>query len=626
MKLHNGLLELLRPWSQPATYVGVAVIAAIWVSINFHLAVELERPRLAAIQDTSNLARVFEEHIVRTIMETDRTILLLRTSYRATGNFDLVNSLATHSQQNELLTQIRILGPDGVLLAASTESISSAVDFSDREYFQVHLGSKADDLFISKPVLGRTTGKWLLQLSRGVRATDGSFQGVIGASLNPSYLAQFYETIDVGKDGVIFLAGLDGVVRASSGFKNDVVGGSMLSSQLFKKMSQADTGSFLTHGSQDGIKRFVSYRVVKGFPLVVYVGKAEDEVLASYWRNRRLYFGAGTGLTALIVIGAAFAARYRRKLDAAQRELEVTLENMNQGIMKVDADRNVAFINRHAIELLGLPDRFLTRHVAHADMLKFQWARGEFGADGEALDSRVRANMKSQDVDNVGVYQRTRPNGVVLEISTVALPDGGVVRTYTDVTERRRNEVQIAHLLRHDDLTALANRKLLKERLEQALTRMQRQGEGFALFCLDLDGFKTVNDTRGHPAGDMLLRAVAERLSGCVREADTVARLGGDEFAILQAPAECEEDVEALAKRVLKAVSEPYHIGGDRVVIGTSIGIAMAPRDGANMEELLRTADVALYHAKSKGPNAYRFSGWAIDDRLTPHELLSAVS
>jgi len=438
-------------------------------------------------------------------------------------------------------------------------------------------------------------------------------------------LAKFYESIDVGKDGVIFLAGLDGVVRASSGFKNEVVGGSMLASQLFKKISEADTGSFLTNGSQDGIKRFVSYRVVKGFRLVVYVGEAEDEVLASYWRNRHLYFAAGTGLTALIVIAVAFAARYRTKLDAAQRELEATLENMSQGIMKVDADRNVAFINHRAIELLDLPDRFLTRNVAHADMLKFQWARGEFGIDGEALDPRVREKVKSRDIHDIGVYQRTRPNGVVLEISTVALPDGGVIRTYTDVTERRRNEVQIAHLLRHDDLTALANRKLLKERIERALTRVQRQNEGFALFCLDLDGFKAVNDTRGHPAGDMLLRAVAERLSGCVRETDTVARLGGDEFAILQATAEREEDVEALAKRILKAVSEPYDIEGHRVVIGTSIGIAMAPGDGSNMEELLRTADVALYRAKSKGPNAYQFFRRAMDDRLTPRKLLAVA-
>jgi diguanylate cyclase (GGDEF)-like protein len=195
----------------------------------------------------------------------------------------------------------------------------------------------------------------------------------------------------------------------------------------------------------------------------------------------------------------------------------------------------------------------------------------------------------------------------VLEISTVALPDGGVIRTYTDVTERKRNEDQIAHLLRHDDLTRLANRTLLKERIEHASARLQRQHEGFALFCLDLDGFKAVNDSCGHPAGDALLQAVADRLSACARETDTVARLGGDEFSILQSVLNRDDDAEILAQRILKAVAAPYDVGGYRMVIGISIGIAVAPRDGTSLEELLKAADVALYRAKSEGPNVYRF-------------------
>ena len=600
-------LRRLRLLAQPAIYVGMAMIVAIWVSINFSLSVEHDRSRNIAIQNTGNLARVFEEHIVRTIMEADRAILLLRTSYQLTGNFDLANSLANPSLRNDLLTQIRVFGPDGVIIAATAERRLSRDGFSDREYFQVHLASTADELFISKPVFGRTSGKWVLLLSRGVRVADGSFHGVIGASLDPGYLAKFYQSIDGGQHGAVVLAGLDGVVRASAGFKSDVVGGSLLDSELFRRISQADRGSFLTSGKQDGTKRIVSYRVVKGFPLVLYVGEGEDDVLAKYWSDRRLYFAVGAGLTALIVLGAAFTARYRGKLDATRRELEATLENMSQGIMKVDADRKVAFINRQAIELLGLPDRFIKRHVAHADMLAFQWARGEFGVHGEALDPRVREKIKSRDIHDIGVYQRTRPNGVVLEISTVALPDGGVIRTYTDVTERKRNEDQIAHLLRHDDLTGLANRTLLKERIEHASAHMQRQHEGFALFCLDLDGFKAVNDSCGHPAGDALLQAVADRLSACARETDTVARLGGDEFSILQSALRRDGDAEILAQRILKAVAAPYDLGGYRMVIGISIGIAVAPRDGTNMEELLKAADVALYRAKSEGPNVYRF-------------------
>jgi diguanylate cyclase (GGDEF)-like protein len=623
--LYKAIRQALKPWSQPSTGFGVAMIAIIWISIGVQLAVERERIRQDTIQDTSNLARVFEEHIVRTIAETDWELQLLRASYRQHPNFDLRNWLASPLLQSGLLSQIRILGADGRLLAVSGGQTSPNVDFSDRDYFRFHADAPSDDLFISKPLFGRTNKKWLIELSRSIRGDDGSFRGVIGASVDPAYLAKFYESIDVGRHGAIMLAGLDGIVRASAGLEADAVGRSVQGPQLIQKAAQADAGSFLSAGGNDGIKRLVSYRVVKGFPLIVYVGEAEDDILANYWGNRRLYLTAGAGLTALIVIGLAFAIRYRKTLHGVQRELEATLENMSQGIMKVDAARNVAFINRRAIELLGLPDRFLQRNVAHADMLKFQWARGEFGANGEALDPRVRDRMKSRDVHYIGVYQRTRPNGVVLEISTVALPDGGVIRTYTDVTERKQNEMRIAHLLRHDELTSLANRTLLKERIEQALARMQRQGEGFALFCLDLDGFKAVNDTHGHPAGDLLLRAVAERLSSCVRETDTVARLGGDEFAVLQAATEREDDAEALAKRILEAVSTPYDLDGQRAVIGTSVGIAMAPRDGADMEELLKIADISLYRAKAEGPNAYRFYGRGAERNAPPRRLLAGV-
>ena len=294
-----GAWRHLRPWSQPAIYIGAAVIAAIWASVSFNLAIERERSLQSSIQSTGNLARVFEENIVRTLMEADRAMVLLRSSYQQNGNFDLAKSLGI--LQNDLLAQIRIVGPDGVLIPTNTGPISAPLDVRDREYFQVQQDSSTDELFISKPILGRTRGIWLLQLSRPIRGADGSFQGVIVASLDPRYLAKFYQSIDVGHDGAIFLAGLDGVVRASAGFKSDVVGSSMLGSNLFKRIKQANAGWFLTSGNLDGVTRFVSYQVVKGFPLVVYVGQSEQEVLAIYRSNQKSHYAVAGGATLLIV-------------------------------------------------------------------------------------------------------------------------------------------------------------------------------------------------------------------------------------------------------------------------------------------------------------------------------------
>jgi diguanylate cyclase (GGDEF)-like protein len=185
------------------------------------------------------------------------------------------------------------------------------------------------------------------------------------------------------------------------------------------------------------------------------------------------------------------------------------------------------------------------------------------------------------------------------------MPDGGTLSTYTDVTVLRRLEQQIAHLAHHDSLTELLNRHGLADHLQRAFARLDR-GEGFALLCLDLDHFKQVNDTHGHPVGDKLLQQVANRLQSCVRDIDLVARIGGDEFAIVQSLAEQPDGAAHLARRIIDVISAPYVIDGQTLVVGTSIGIALAPDDGRDLDALLQHGDLALYRAKTEGRGAYR--------------------
>jgi diguanylate cyclase (GGDEF)-like protein/PAS domain S-box-containing protein len=191
-----------------------------------------------------------------------------------------------------------------------------------------------------------------------------------------------------------------------------------------------------------------------------------------------------------------------------------------------------------------------------------------------------------------------------------------------DITERKRAEARVAFMAHHDALTALPNRVLLRLRMEEMLGRLPRDGRQVAALCIDLDNFKSVNDTLGHSLGDMLLQHVADRLRGAVQDQDTVARLGGDEFAILQADVAQPEEASALAARLLEVVSEPYHLDGHLVALGASIGIALAPHDGADPDRLLKNADMALYRAKADGKNAFRFFEAEMDARVQARRRL----
>jgi diguanylate cyclase (GGDEF)-like protein len=190
-----------------------------------------------------------------------------------------------------------------------------------------------------------------------------------------------------------------------------------------------------------------------------------------------------------------------------------------------------------------------------------------------------------------------------------------------DVTERCQAEERIAHLAHHDTLTGLPNRLLFRERMDNAIARARR-GKGFAVLCLDLDRFKEVNDALGHPVGDALLCAVADRLRAGLRETDTLARLGGDEFAVIQSSANQPCEATALARRLVEAVSAPFHIGSHQISVGTSIGAAVAPDDGLDPDALLRAADMALYRAKADGRGTWHFFEPEMDARIQMRRAL----
>ena len=184
----------------------------------------------------------------------------------------------------------------------------------------------------------------------------------------------------------------------------------------------------------------------------------------------------------------------------------------------------------------------------------------------------------------------------------------GTVHIVKDITQRVEFQKKLEQMAMYDALTGLPNRSLLYDRFQVARGQADRYKRGMTVMMLDLDRFKTVNDTLGHAAGDALLKATAKRLGSLLRKSDTFARLGGDEFAVLAPEMDRSEDFAAIATKIIAAINEPFQIDGHKVNIGTSIGIAVYPRDGRDIDELLKSADKAMYYVKEHGRNSYRFA------------------
>jgi diguanylate cyclase (GGDEF)-like protein len=290
---------------------------------------------------------------------------------------------------------------------------------------------------------------------------------------------------------------------------------------------------------------------------------------------------------------------------------DAALNNMSHGLAMYDAERRLIVCNRRYAEIYKMPLELLRPGTPHEEILKVRTARGVFaGRDSQhyiddCLEHAARGTAWVRDFE--------LSDGRVIVVTYRPMANGGWVSIHEDVTERRRAEEQIKHMALHDALTDLPNRVLFKERLNNALGMLRRGGK-VAVLCLDLDHFKNVNDTLGHPVGDALLRRIGERLRSCVRDTDIIARLSGDEFAII-APEDPESTV-ALARRIIDRISAPFEIDQHHVVVGTSIGIAIGPDDGADADGVLKSADTALYRAKMEGRGSFRFFEPEMDARL----------
>ena len=320
-QIHDWLLRF-GPYG--SALLGLSAVLLIWFGAAYFIHAERLQTEHAAREDAANLARAFAEDIVRTTRAVDQTLLYVRDSYaRDPQRFDM--SLWSRNSQflGELNFQVSIIGPDGILIASNIPGSAPDVDLGDREHFRIHAERKADELFISKPVIGRISHRLSIQFTRRITMPDGSFGGVAVVSVDPEYLSQLYQSIDVGTKGVVALVGTDGIVRARGTRGQTAIGASVATTgSLLKAFAHSSDGFYMRKSPLDGIERIYAYRGVPGYPLIVTVGLAVDEVFAVYFKNRGTNIAIAALLTLWLLAVTYLIFRYQRSLAGARDAAE----------------------------------------------------------------------------------------------------------------------------------------------------------------------------------------------------------------------------------------------------------------------------------------------------------------
>jgi diguanylate cyclase (GGDEF)-like protein len=625
MKLHLAQLPKLIAERRSTALFGVVIIAMLWGGICFKYYQDLRADMRQAERTNRNFAMVFEENVLRAIGEIDKSILYLRRTIQTRQNTDSFHTIvATTDILSEIIVQVAIIGADGIMRASNAgPQPAPPLDLSDREHYRAHLNSSVDYLFISRPVVGRVSKKWSVQFTRRFLNKEGKFAGVVVASLNPAHLTNFYNRIDFGASTSIALIGKDGVVRSSGGSTGGFeLGQDISGTTMFRRAQLATNSTFEDTDPPTGRGRLVTFRQVRGHPLFVSVSLDNDAIFRGSRADFLLNSLVGIILT-LIVLAAmerilATEAKARQKAE----QLQLTLENMSQGIMLVTSDKQIPVINSRCAELLDLPPDVIKNPPRFDRLTELQGGTVRSEQDFAADRSRLEPTDQPDCSKRVAVSERKMPNGKIIEVRSGLLPDGSMVQTFTDITKRRETEARVARLASEDPLTELPNRRVFRGSLEEMCKRLHRQpaqvaDASFAILFLDVDRFKVVNDTLGHRVGDMLLQEIAHRLKALLPAPDILARLGGDEFAIIVPNVTSLETLEELGKAIVGTVVQPYEIDGYQIRSSVSVGIAVGPRDGDNVDELLMAADLALYAVKGDSRGTYKFYNRSMNSELS---------
>lgn len=607
---------LPAPLNAVVALVCALIIAGLWWNTLGRIRLERSEAIAAAKQANANLAIAYEEQIARTLKAAEQVAALAREHYLEHGKASLrqvsaeLRTWAARGVIREsMFTIISIVDAQGRLIASSQPH--GAVDYSDRPFFLAQQRNTQDTLYVGAPVLGRVSGHWQVPMSLRITQADGRFGGVVVLSVDPAQFTRFSQEIQLHGQGLLELTGIDGIVRSRSIGGSQTFGATAARLPWLHGRSQAGEGERVDDGGAlDGVARVMSFRSVSGYPLIVAIGTPLQDELAPALHRRGTYLAQASVASALLLLLTALLltllARQRaamQALAASEARFHATFRQAASGMAHIAPDGTLLAANEKFCNLLGygLAELRGRDTIALCD-----------GAHQEAQRGRIAACLAAPagtDAPQAETCYRRKDGSAQWVAETLgAVSDAHgqpvfIIVVAQDIGERKALEARLSHAATHDALTGLPNRVLMLQRLEQALGNARGEGAQVGVLCLDLDGFKQVNDLHGHAMGDLLLQQVAQRLRECLRANDMVARFGGDEFSLLLPVVADAQDCETVARKALQALALPFVLQQAQAQISASVGIALYPRHGADANALLAHADHAMYRAKHLGKN-----------------------
>jgi methyl-accepting chemotaxis protein len=465
--------QWLRAILQPTPLVGLAVIAICWIGLVYQLSAERERTIDAARARGASLARLFEETTVRLIKDIDQTLLLLRFAYeKDPERFALRDWTAGILRHGDLTIQTALIGPDGYMKDTTAAYNGTPLYLGDREHYLAQVNATADELFISKPVVGRASGKLSIQLARRLGKPQGRFDGVIVTSIDPAFAERFHHSVKLGAHSGVILRGLDGAVRASYGFPAPPT----MSKELADALAASPEGAYWVTGRSDGVKRLSSYRKVAGYPLVVIASEAERHIFADFERQRIIYVVLALIVTILVLIAAGTGIYRQRTVERSKTVLEETnfrfktaLENMTHGLCMFDPHKRLVICNERYATLYRLPPELLKVGTSHQDIIAHRIANKIFANEKDAGGAGSEKPHAAGQSDDISIQVKELADGRLIRIVRKPMQGEGWIATHEDITESASRAEQEKRRVEID-----AAIRSFRESVETILTSVQK--------------------------------------------------------------------------------------------------------------------------------------------------------